>query len=296
MKQNIRKRFLSLILATTMIMGLAGCSSKEEDIPYSFDEILTEFSSDTNIDELMKVGNQILIKTGEESTEEVDFLTSVKELEERVAFSDKLEAEKIGTLEIASDELKELYGDLSLEEAEILFESLKDENLTPVAKERIKAGLAYLATENKDWIKNNGLNISEELLKRVVKAGACEISGLEVDYYSNCIIDPTNKESDYLGNLVVSDPVSGATLEYGIPRNGNVMSDAVSTLYNIQGLDNPSYKEIISYCESALETSKLAVAAGVELDGNKVDSELKSKDAKKLILEKKAPSTTEQEG
>lgn len=293
---KLRKKLLALLLATTAMMNLSSCGSQNEEIPYTFEEVLTMFSNDTNVDELMAVGNQIIITDEEKTPEEVDFLASIQELEKRVSFSEKLEEAKISTLEEVSDELKELYGELTIDEATVLLESLNDESLTPVAIERLRAGLAYLAAENKEWIKNNGLNISEELLKRVVKAGACEISGLEVDYYGKCTIVPSTAESDYLGKLNISDPVSGSTLEYEIPRNGNVMSDAVALLYNLQGLDNPSYKEIIDYCENSLETSKVAVAAGAKLDGDTVDSKLSSNDAKRLILEKATPSTTEQEG
>ena len=58
---NIRKKIASLVLATTMIMGLAACSNKDEEIPYTFGELLTEFSGETNLDELMAKGSKIEI-------------------------------------------------------------------------------------------------------------------------------------------------------------------------------------------------------------------------------------------
>lgn len=301
---NIRKKIASLVLATTMIMGLAACSNKDEEIPYTFGELLTEFSGETNLDELMAKGSKIEIveptKENPDQTAEVDFLASVDELEQRMDFSTLLEEADIELSENASEELIKQYSEISIDEAKILLESLSKDDLSPVEQERIKAGLSYLATDNENWIINNGLKISEELLKRVVKAAACEVTGLEVDYYDSCKIVPESSDEDFEGKVTINDPVSGATLSYEMVGDSkkNAIYAATNTLYNCQRLENPSYKEIFESCEAALEASKIAIAAGAKLDDEQITSELKPSDAKAKVLEKVAPATSEtnQEG
>lgn len=301
---NIRKKIMSLVLASTMIMGLAACANKNEEIPYTFEELLTEFSDETNLDELMSQDSKIEIKEptkeNPDQTESVNFLDSVNELEQRMNFSLLLEDADIELSENASEELIKQYSQISIDEAKILLESLSKDDLSPVERERIKAGLSYLATNNKDWIINNGLKISEELLKRVIKGAACEVSGLEVEYYDSCSISSQSSSEPLKARISVEDPISGVTLYYEMTKNidNNAILAATNALYNCQGLESPSYKEIFGSCEEALEASKIALAAGVELDDEKITSKLKPNAAKEKILEKVATPTTEtsQEG
>ena len=77
-----------------------------------------------------------------------------------------------------------------------------------------------------------------------------------------------------------------------------MLSDAAEILYNIQSLEaDETYETIVDYCGQALDATKIAIAAGVELDGTTIKSETKAKDAKKLILQMNTTPTTEtQEG
>ncbi len=296
--KNTGKKFFALTLALAMTIGLAGCS-KDEEIPYTLEEILTTLSDDTNVDELMAIGDDIQIIMPEE-TQEIDFMESVSKLEAYIELSNDLAALGIRPAETSTDAIAEKYSNISIEDARLLLETLSSDEITDVEKARVKAGLSYVLSQNKDWITNNGLNISEELLKRVIKAAGCEASGLEVEYYNSCKISARNYsvESSYIGEMEITDPISNTTLTYQIANNKGALTDATTVLYNIQALeDDETYETVVDYCNQALTASKIAIAAGVDLDDNTIKSESKTSDAKKLILEMYTPEATEsQEG
>lgn len=295
--KNLWKKLTSIALAIGILACFASCSKDgDEELSYTFDEILSVCADDTNIDELMKEGSKFEITTVEGEKEQVDFLKAVEELETRLDFNKKMAEANIASSKNISNELKEIYKENGIEDASLLLADLESDDLSQIEKGRVRTYLAYLSATNKNWLNNNGLNISKELLMRIVKAAGCEASGLEEQYYTNCTISPIYVNEQFMGKLAVDDPLSETVITYQIPNSGDVISDATLTLYNMQGLDNPSYAEVISYCEKTLETSKLAVAAGVEITNGQIDSKLNAKEAKQLILEKTAPSTTNQEG
>lgn len=296
----MKKRFLSLILALSMMPSLSACGSENETIPYTFDEVVTMFSDTTNLDELMTISDPITIYSEDES-EELDFSTAIKELEERIKLSQELSSAGVKASEEATDTLKEKYSNLTFDDIKLLLDSLATDDLKDVEEARIKAGLSLIAAQNQNWLQTNGLNISEKLLKSVIKAAACEASGLEIEYYDACSIsaEPNAKNENQRKYVQLTDPISEEKIEYEIvsPLFGdNILAAALNTLYNIQSLDKPSYDSALTYCQDALECSKLMAASKVELNSkDEISSEKSSKDAKTLILEKAAPSATKKE-
>ena len=289
------KKLIALALTlSALTYSLSGCN-QDAEIPYTLDEVLASFAEETNLDELMTVGENIQIIISEESKEK-DFMESVNKLEEYIALSNDLAAIGIKPAETSTVLTAEKYANLDIEDVKLLIETLQENTITDVEKARITAGLSYVLTQNKEWISTNGLNISEELLKRVVKASACEASGLEIEYYTSCKIGARkySKESSAIGEIEVIDPISNATLTYQIANDNGALTTACEVLYNIQALEtDESYETIVSYCSQALDTAKIAIAAGVELDGSTIKSETKINEAKKLILQKNAPEQTE---
>lgn len=226
----MKKRFFAMMLAITMIAsGLAGCS-KEEKVDLSLEEVLTALAGETNIDELMEAGNTIAIIQNEEE-QEVDFMESVSKLETYMNLANALSARGIKPAEEPTDAIKGLYGSLSAEDVEVLIESLNDESLSDVEKARVEAGLSYVLATNQAWIMGNGLEIAEELLIRVIKAAACQASGLEVENYTSCTIGAqTSSDSGYISTIKVNDPVSGTTLEYYLDDGNKPLAQAAYTL------------------------------------------------------------------
>lgn len=293
---NIRKRCMALLTALTLTIGIAGCAEeKDGEIPFTLQEVLESYADDTNLDDLMAIGDTIQLSTLEADRVEADLMKSVATLEEYIAISNSLTALGIVPTESSTPETISQYQNITTDEVKLLIETLASSECTDIEKARVAAGLSYLADYYQDWIGENGLTISEELLKRVIKSAGCEASGLEIEYYDSCKIGSRNHnvESDYISEMEINDPVSGATLSYEIADDKGAISEVAEILYNIQGLEaDESYETKLNYCKQALEATKVAIAAGVELEDNQITSEKTAKEAKQLILEMTAPSAT----
>lgn len=297
------KKVFALLTALALTVSLAACSNKDDEINCTLEEVLASYADNTNLDELMANGAAIELVSPEgevEAPEETSFMEQVNELEAYISLSKRLENLGIKPATTSTEETSAKYADLSADEIELLIESLNDEGLTDVERARVKAGLSCILAENQEWIMSNGVKISEELLKRTIKAAACQVSGLEVEYYNSCKISARNqsKESDYIGTVEVYDPISGTTLNYEIASGNGAIAQAADVLYGIQVLEgDESYETVVDYCGQALDATKVAVAAGVKLEDDQIKSEKKVKDAKKLILEMDTTQATEtQEG
>lgn len=288
-KEIMKKKTLSVLLAMTIMAELAACGKKNEDIPYMYNDVLETFADNTNLDELMESVKPITVGSEEES-EEISFSEAVSQLEERLQLSKELSVEVSESSNEITDTLKEQFSNLSYDEIKVLLDSLKNDNLKDIEKERINTGLSWIVAKNEEWIKTNGLNIAEALLKNIIKASACEVSGLELEYYDNCTIsaEPHKHNSNKNVYINLTDPVSEKTIGYHIDlTDNNVLTSATLKLYNLQRQENPSYDTIKSFCQSALDFTKLVAAAGVELtDENEMRAEISSEEAEKLITEK----------
>ncbi len=288
-----KKRFLSLALALTMMISLVSCSKKDETIPYTFGEVLEMFADDTNLDELMEVAQPISI-TEEESNKEMELSEAIKSLEVRLQINDVFIQNGIAANQQQTPDKNDKYSNLSPDDAKILLESLEKDNLSDIEKLRICAGLSQAATDNKKWLQDNGLPISEALLKAVIKAAVCEYSGLEIENYNSCFIGSApNKNEEPITPIVLKDPESAYELTYNIPVNRqNPLSDALRTLYVVQKTGDHSFDFAIHWCKQALECSKLIATSGVELDDNFLVSTESPKDARAKILSKKTNETS----
>lgn len=290
----MKRKFIATLLALSCLAAsLTGCG-KEENVDLTLSQVLGAISDDTNLDELMAVGNTIaIIQDGEE--EELDFMQSVDKLETYMNLANALSERGIKPAEEATASIKELYGSLSAEDVEIIIDSLNDESLSDVEKARIEAGLSYVLANDQAWIMGNGLEIAEELLIRVLKAAACQASGLEVENYTSCTIGAqTSSDSGYISTIKVNDPVSGTTLEYYLDDGNKPLAQAAYTLYNIQGLDGTEdYNETVGYINEALYDAKLAAAAGISVKDATIASAKKESEAKQYVYTLTTPTTTQ---
>lgn len=290
----MKRKFIATLLALSCLAAsLTGCG-KEENVDLTLSQVLGAISDDTNLDELMAVGNTIaIIQDGEE--EELDFMQSVDKLETYMNLANTLSERGIKPAEEATASIKELYGSLSAEDVEIIIDSLNDESLSDVEKARIEAGLSYVLANDQAWIMGNGLEIAEELLIRVLKAAACQASGLEVENYTSCTIGAqTSADSGYISTIKVNDPVSGATLEYYLDDGNKPLAQAAYTLYNIQGLDGTEdYNEVVGYINEALYDAKIAAVAGVNVEDATISSAKRESEAKQYVYTLTTPTTTQ---
>lgn len=284
---KIRKKISALLLALTMTIGfLSGCDKKEELVPYTLDEILSSFYNDTNLDDLMALDENILLKEDEE-TKERNFSESIKQLEDYIDLIAKFNSLGIAPTPLYTHIIEDTYSDLTPEEVNLLLESLSDSSIQDIVSLRIKTGIGFKHQQYKEWIENNGIKLSEELLKRVIKAAACETSGLEIKYYNSCTIGAGQSNPNAKTQIKILDPESNATLEYSIDNN-TILSDAVKLLYEIQSTESATYDETLSYAIKALNLAKLATAADIELEESSTITCNRNKtQARQYILENK---------
>ena len=284
---KIRNKISALLLALAMIIGiLSGCDKKEELVPYTLDEILSSFSNDTNLDDLMALDEVILVKEDEE-TKERNFFESIKRLEDYIDLIAKFNSLGIAPTPLYTHIIEDTYSDLTPEEVNLLLESLSDSSIQDIVSLRIKTGLGFKHQQYKEWIENNGLKLSEELLKKIVKAATCEVSGLEIKYYNSCTISAGQSNPNSKTQVKVLDPESNASLEYSIDNN-TILSDAIKLLYKIQSTESATYDETLSYTIKSLNLAKLAVAADFNLENKNIITCNNNKtEARQYILENK---------
>ena len=285
---NIRNKVFSLFLTLSITLGLLSACGKttEEPIMYTLDEILSSFSNDTNLDDLMALDESILLKEDEE-TKERTFSESIKQLEDYIDLIAKFNSLGIAPTPLYTHMIEDTYSDLTPEEVNLLLESLSDSSIQDIVSLRIKTGIGFKHQQYKEWIENNGIKLSEELLKKVIKAAACETSGLEIKYYNSCTIGAGQSNPNAKTQIKILDPESNATLECNIDNN-TILSDAVKLLYEIQSIESATYDETLSYTIKALNLTKLATAADIELDESRTITCNRNKtQAMQYILENK---------
>lgn len=284
----MKKKTIPILLAMSIMAELAGCGKKDDPIPYALNDVLTTFSDNTKLDELMEIDKSITINV-EEQSEEISFAEAINQLEEKLEINQTLMDIKIKASTEATDALKKQFSNLSLDEVKLLLNSAKNGGLKDIEKVRIQAGLSWIAAENQEWIQANGLNIAEQLLKSIIKVSACETSGLETQYYDTSSISqqPSHMERGDSAAVSVTDPISEEEISYYIDLfDDNILAASTLALYNLQALEKPSSDTVISYCQKALDYAKLVAASGVELTEDRdLTSTTSSKEAKKLIME-----------
>lgn len=285
---NIRNKVFSLFLTLSITLGLLSACGKttEEPIMYTLDEILSSFSNDTNLDDLMALDESILLKEDEE-TKERTFSESIKQLEDYIDLIAKFNSLGIAPTPLYTHMIEDTYSDLTPEEVNLLLESLSDSSIQDIVSLRIKTGIGFKHQQYKEWIENNGIKLSEELLKKVIKAAACETSGLEIKYYNSCTIGAGQSNPNAKTQIKILDPESNATLEYNIDNN-TILSDAIKLLYKIQSTESATYDETLSYTIKSLNLAKLAVAADFNLENKNIITCNNNKtEARQYILENK---------
>ena len=285
---NIRNKVFSLFLTLSITLGLLSACGKttEEPIMYTLDEILSSFSNETNLDELMALNETISLRE-DDTTKDKDFYESIKQLENYINLIAKFNSLGIEPTPLYTHTIEDTYSDLSPEEVDLLLDSLLDQDLKDVVELRIKTGIGYKHQQYKTWIENNGLKLSEELLKKIVKAATCEVSGLEIKYYNSCTISAGRSNPNSKTQVKVLDPESNASLEYSIDNN-TILSDAIKLLYKIQSTESATYDETLSYTIKSLNLAKLAVAADFNLENKNIITCNNNKtEARQYILENK---------
>lgn len=279
-----------------MFTSLAACSKENKKSVQTFDALIDSYNDNTLLDEILALNEEFSILEATE-TQEVDFSESVNKLETYMNIIAEMNELGIEPTEQSSEETIEKYSELTEEEVRELLEIHKSGEKTDIEKLRIKAALGYINQKYRNWIQNNGLEISEELLKKAIKAATCQVSGLEPENYNDCSISSQTQKEVFkpLAVITINDKESQDTLVYEIPYipHDYVYYYAINTLYDIQSSSETDFDSIFNYCDQALTYVKLMIVSGVVLEDDAIKPYEHITVAKQLILQQNAQSQTE---
>ena len=255
-KRKILKGFgwtsLTIVLAS-LIIAISSCSKKELLEP-SLETVIENFEDETLLDEVIAISD--------EKSETEASIENINKLEQRIKLIEEIEKLRLKESEDTSEVLKQQYESLSEEEITLLIGVLKGKDAKPVELKRIEAGLVYIANEYKNWVRETGTEIAEDLMKKACKQAACEISGMEPEYYNEWKIGVVDADN-FTNDIECVDPKSKKSIRYELK---DIYLFASNTLCNIQGLDaKDDYKTVNKYCVEALNYAKLICASGAEL-------------------------------
>ena len=211
--KNIKvvQKAITLILGLSVVVGTGGCvfDNQPPTIDQPVADTLSQTSKDTYLDEVL----------GAEGDDQAS-LDDIAALEDALERYNVLKDVNFGEdhYNDLSDEEKANADALTTEEIELLMEELDNEDLSIVDQSRLSQQLYYLRNSAQEEIEENGITTSINVLKRGVKAAACESAGLEAEYYDYVTIDAASQNPYDLG-LTVTDPISGASTHIKVDSN-----------------------------------------------------------------------------
>lgn len=290
---NITKRFFALLTSLSLVVALAGCSNQKQEYDITLDEVLGYLSDETNFDESLHFAPKIGLSYDEHGKREVVLQNAISQLENTIEMITLFQQARITPTTEATSEIVAKYSNKTFDDLKLLLESYQGNELSDIERARLKAGLSYVYGLEQQWIEENGLYISEQALTILIKAAACEASGLEEEYIASCEIIPEDNNSKSLGTVKITDPVSNEILSYSINRDSSPISSALALLNDIQTSSDEDFSSIYGKCVKTLDITKLSIAAGIVSDNGVIKSEKTTQDAKRLLLTISQPQVEE---
>ena len=277
--KNIKvvKKEITLILGLSVVFGTGGCifDNQPPTIDQPVADTLSQTSKDTYLDE-------VLDAEGDDQAS----LDDIAALEDALERYNVLKDVNFGEdhYNDLSDEEKANADALTTEEIELLMEELDNEDLSIVDQSRLSQQLYYLRNSAQEEIEENGITTSINVLKRGVKAAACESAGLEAEYYDYVTIDAASQNPYDLG-LTVTDPISGASTHIKVDSN-SIYGEMIQQIYSLQELENLSFDEIRNLTNESLNLVKVSVYSGATLSGDTMTSEYSYSDVEEATKTK----------
>lgn len=279
-RKTFRKIGATLLLVTGIGAGIF-CYKETKKIPTqkeNFENTLNRNNENTFLDEIITYDGMITNKIKSinsnlevekndlnETTINIDLLLCIKNLETYITLSNKINnlnyKNKEQLTEVDKATKEELFNNKNyIEYVENLINKFNNKNTSDIEKARTYQKLDYLNQYYKKYVTENGFIITEDLLKKSLKALACETSGLEIEYYNKCkISDNKIFLRDY---ITVNDPVSGVEYKYKIGPSSKIVNTVLNDLYKIQRyLENKdgkiiTYELVASHCSNTLDNTK----------------------------------------
>ncbi len=259
-----------LLLSTCTLVGLTGCgNNKIPTIPTTLEQTLQETSDNTLLDEGLS-----MITNDNANQEEI------RQLENNLNKYNCLE--NINLKEYDTPSSTQELDNLTIEELELLIEKRNSDELSLIEKERINQNLYYIKETSKSFIEKKGVDISIDSLKRAVKLGVCDAVGLEPEYFKNVNINPQSQSDPFRLSITADDPISGSRLFCNVDYD-SIYGEMINTIYTLQGLENPSFKDIKKYSDKSLNLIKVSAYSKAKLSKKTITSEFSYKEISEKV-------------
>ncbi len=263
-----KEKIVPLALAGTLALSLAGCGGKVEMSSVDFNNLMAieEVQNVTMIDELVAAGYL--------QYDDMTILEAADQLERFMAIEEKIggyDYTGVESLDPLSDEEYAATLNLSEEDIDSLIEQASYKGDDVVALENKLTALKRLDYLNRycsEWIDNNGMRISEEIMFAAVKCSVAEELNLDVDEVNTVRINPrgtfSGEPDDY--SLKVGDDF------YRIPTREGEIWNTVNYIYEVQDADKSlmNTKEEYETYRKAINYAKTTIAAGSNVKNNKI--------------------------
>ena len=252
----VKNKLLPLALAGGITLSLSGCNGRVDMSSISFEDLLAieEVSNVSLMDDAVDAG--LFNFTDDKSyVEAADDLLRYLDIIDQLANIDFSEVKQLSKLD--DDQYLETIN-YSLDDVKELKELLHSKDKSLVAQEnKINAykKLDFLNNYCKDFVHNNGKDISLSMMMKAVKTSIAAELGLSVNDISDVVIPPNesgvNDEPHY--EIIVGDK------EYTIKLSFNEMCNTIDYIYSVQRAslndktEYETYRKALNYAKTTID-------------------------------------------
>jgi len=212
------KKFKKSAIAIALAAIIAVCGSLVKTSPHEIEGSLTDFVNNnketTLFDDILDLDEEVGVKNTETGDiKKIQLEDAIIELEEKISVDEKIDNLKIkkGVYNELSDEAKKSTIEFFNENGiDTMIELYNDKNNNKIEKARIAQQLLYVQEYNSEWLKENGVKLSESILSRVISAGVIDSYGtFTPEEYKICSIGYHPEDKGVLRKVILEDPISG---------------------------------------------------------------------------------------
>ena len=257
------KKFKKSAIAIALAALITVCGSLIKTSPHEIEGSLTDFVNNnketTLFDDILDVDEEVGVKNIE--TGDI----------EKKQYNELSDEAKKSTIEFFNengiDTMIELYN---------------DKNNNKIEKARIAQQLLYVQEYNSEWLKENGVKLSESILGRVISSGVIDSYGtFTPEEYNICYIGFHPEDKGILRKVILKDPISGERDSVVfLPVFAEEYYKAFGELQLIASKQEFSKEEVNDIVKDTLNISKRCINKKLDLDGITMTKKIKKQENK----------------
>lgn len=269
--KKVKRSAIAIALAALIAVGGSFVKTSPHNIEGSLSDFVNNNKETTLLDEILDLDETIgvtNIETGE--IEKVQVEDAITLLEEKISVDKKIDELNINTTglnELPEDAKKKTLQFLNENGLDAIIELYNDKDNTKIDKARIAQQLIFIRENNNEWLKENGIPVSQSILTRVLSAGAISSYGtFTPEEYNVCNFD-TDLDS-HIKEIVLKDPVSGEQDKIVLlPILSDEYYKAYRTLQLLTVKKDFNDNQVIEMVNNTLNISKRCINKEIKQDG-----------------------------